>query len=864
MIDALGERDFLKYKRWEEADEGYWRITLHSNRCERCNNNGVHSVMQDYTGDVEVCLTWKQYHDGLLAGSVGAVTVAPERVQGGSIQMSNMRHNTPKDGQGGKDGLYVTSLSALWPLITSALVSDERMTDHRSYLTRYLSACCGGTTHRLKQCLWVPLETVQDQIEVLGAERERELVLAREKEALAAEKAAEKAKLSEKPSGFTGKEWYLHTPLPKVDGTPMKLREMVTLPRTDRLASKLPGVCLCLDAMTAPGLGLEADALAVGFGPDAGKCFYANTPMNLAEGIKQRMEIPHVPVTLTADEIAEISMIVAKVVELIESDKLIDEIAELMLFGEKITGLNGDLASKKWSQTRAGNALMQAIARIMPEYQFQAAIKIEPMQPAVGKKAAKPPRVLIADGDVGAVMSAFSLGVLERWTCARFGHQMIKGKAKCDVMEDIVNATEYRPPLHSGGLGEALKGVMLENDGSAWDACCSSFLRELTENQLLDAIYKRLTKYVCPYNAFSDARQKADKKKHIKIGQDARKVTVEAMMGNEKLDENYLYSAMCKKMFRTTILSIRRSGDRGTSILNWWMNKLIWTFVLCGGPNGAKAVLRNAQVLVDCFGTRRRFLFWFEGDDSLIWLSGGNFSELELFVMHEKWVRCGMRPKLFMRTNRRSYDVAETKWTDDSEAEFCGWKFTTNETGLERGTACPDMPRLLANCFYSSDKSAIKAAQSGDSSAFALAVGPALIARAAQIATTCPSVTTWLLNLAASIGDADLHTAEFTRDDMYKLGAEREMEGLLPEGWKQVNLNRYCEISYGSFLDRANVSVSTCLASGGLAREASLAIAHKWVDTADEWNEFLDKLPLINLMTTRAEFEEVLPPRMRK
>jgi len=595
----------------------------------------------------------------------------------------------------------------------------------------------------------------------------------------------------------------------------------------------------------------------VGFGPDAGKWFYANTPSNLQKGIEERMVIPHVPVTLTASEVEEIQQIVTELVDLIKNDKLIDEIAELTLFGEKFRGLNADLASKKWSPKRAAEALMQAVARVMPEYQFQAAIKLEPMKPG------KAPRVLIADGDVGAVMSAFALGILERWTTARFGHQMIKGKAKNDVMEDIVNATEYRPRLHGGTLGDALRAFILENDGTAWDACCSAYLRELTENCLLDAIYERLTKYVCAYNEFSKARQRADKQKRLKLAQDARKVTVEMMMGNEKLDEQFLYHNMARKLFRTAIAAIRRSGDRGTSILNWWINKIIWTWVL-GGSNGRRAVLRTAEVIIDIFGKRRRFLFWFEGDDSLIWLTGDDFNELEMFVLQERWVRCGMRPKLFLRTNGRSYSVADQAWTDDSEAEFCGWKFTTCSTGLARGTACPDMPRLLANCFYSSDKAAIKAAKDGDMNAFAMSVGPALIARASQIATTCPSVAIWLLNLAGSLGDADLHQAHYTRDDIYRLGAEKDLEGLLPEGWKKVNLNRYCEISYGSFLDRANVAVHTSLSSGGLAREASLAIAHRWVDNVDEWNTFCDRLPLINLMTTRAEFEEVLPPRMRK
>lgn len=861
MIEALGEEDFLRNHRWDAGDDGYWRVTVASNQCARCTS-GFWSFGGEGTKSVTVCLTSKQYYDATFAGCVGAVTNAPERVHGGSIQMSNMRHNTPDKDQKG-DGLHAGALLTFWPYITSCLVSDDELVDKRSYRSHCFASCCGGTTHRLQKSVFVKLKSQAALIKKYDAEEAARVAEEAEEARVEAEQAAAaRAAGSDGAGGIPARAWWTSGPLKRAvgeDGKPTK--SLVLSGRHDRLSSKLPGVYFCLDTDTRPDLATEKDAIAIGFGPDAGRHFFANTPANLLHGIEKRMEEPRVPVTLTLTQISEMADIVAAHVKQIREDPLIDEICQYLLFGEKFEGLNGDASSKRWSPTRASEALMQAVARVQPEYKFTAAIKIEPMGDG------KPPRVLIADGDIGAVMSAFSIGVLERWTIQRFGKQTIKGDAKAVVMDRIIKATEYRPPLHGGGFGDLYEGEILENDASAWDACCGQVLRDLTENQLLDAIYDRVAKYVAPYNLFTKARQQADKKKKLKLEQDARKVTVEMAYGNERINMDMLWSAMTKRMFRRSIDAIRRSGDRGTSILNWWVNRIVWLWVLCG-PNGWKYVKVTVVVVQDIFGVRRRIELWFEGDDSFLWLAatvkGNRFTDAQIDVLHQRWVLCGMRPKLFLRTQGKSYDAAKKVWTDESEAEFCGWKFTTNDNGLEPGSACPDMPRLLAGCFYSTDKAAIKAAQVGDADGFGLAVGPALIARASQIATTCPSVAQWLLNLAGSLGDANLHQAEFSRDQIYKLGAGKELESTLPEGWKELNLNRFCDISYGTYLERTNLAVSSSLAAGGLECEARLAIAHKWVSTKDEWISFTEKLPLVGLMTTRADFEAILPPRMRK
>lgn len=595
--------------------------------------------------------------------------------------------------------------------------------------------------------------------------------------------------------------------------------------------SGLQHVTLVHDSDEEKGTPSAKDALAAKFGPTTkDKVFFDNTPKRVAEAIDERINKKHVPMDMTDQERDDLTHITDQFCEEIRNSDTVDRIASWLLFG--------DLKSKKWTLSRAEMALNVLMWQYNPDFCFSAAIKLEPMPKG------KPPRMLIADGDAGAVMSALTIGVLERYLCRYHKHRTIKGKPKGARMVEICEQA-----FEMQNLTEALPAFMLENDGSAWDTCCKGPLRDLTENRVLDVMFEKLYKFFTPYNWFQAARQKADSRPKYKLHMNTNKIDINAFTNGSRFTQDELAKVLCKRRMQASIDSIRRSGDRGTSILNWLINIICWAWVLCGSV-GTAVVHPNGKVCVDIFGTRRRFKIWLEGDDSLLWLSGRSFTRAELEALEARWTKLGHRPKLFQRVKG---DVAE----------FCGWKIVCTEYGLDASTAVPDVPRMLENCFYTTAKEAVKAAAEGDAVQFARVVGPALIARAGSIADRVPSIAHWLTKLAGSLDGKDGIADEmFSRDDLFRLGVA-DLTELLPEWWKDDDPQKLLDTRYGSFCDNVYRQVSNAIATGGLIREADLAVRHGWVRTNSEWFDFVRMLDAITLTTSEEVYRRLVPSGMK-
>jgi hypothetical protein len=408
-------------------------------------------------------------------------------------------------------------------------------------------------------------------------------------------------------------------------------------------------------------------------------------------------------------------------------------------------------------------------------------------------------------------------------------------------------------------LLEAIKAFRLENDGSSWDTCCGQALRDLIENPLIDAVYDRIKHFATPHSGFFEARKAADKKKTLKLRVNTNKVNVTKFEPGSKWDTpggdlDAAYTLLLKRV-HIHIDSIRRSGDRGTSILNWIINLVCWAWVLCGST-GCSFTHSNGKVCVDIFGMKRRFKVWLEGDDSLLWLTGRHFLVVEIEVLEARWSKLGHRPKLFMRTK-------------GDEAEFCGWKICVTDYGLDADSAVPDVPRMLCHCYYTTARAAVTAALEGDSLQFGRQVAPALLARASSIATRVPSIANYLVRCADELlyeetvkdkrwGATD--NLVFNRDDMFRMGQDAYAE-LLPEWWKDDDPTKLIEYSarYETFVDQVRRLVSSTVASGGLARECALARQHKWVRNDAEWYTFITTLDHVSLQTSDADFRAMLP-----
>merc|ERR1739847_56840 len=110
------------------------------------------------------------------------------------------------------------------------------------------------------------------------------------------------------------------------------------------------------------------------------------------EAIDKRIVEKHVEFDMTDQDRAELTAIADHFCDEIRDSDAIDRIESWLLFG--------DIKSKKWTLQRAELALNVLMWQLNPDFNFAAAIKLEPMGQG------KPPRMLIADGDAGAVMSA--------------------------------------------------------------------------------------------------------------------------------------------------------------------------------------------------------------------------------------------------------------------------------------------------------------------------------------------------------------------------------------------------------------------------------------------------------------------------
>lgn len=585
----------------------------------------------------------------------------------------------------------------------------------------------------------------------------------------------------------------------------------------DSMASKVFGVELLCDAAGNPTLG--DNILAVAHLPVfARKVFYATLPRNVAAAIAGRIEnVP--PMTLSDEEKAEVKAVSDALKACLKRDeKMVREIYTTLLLG--------DWKSKKWTLARSQDALQDLRRQYNPSYRFKGQIKLEPSKPG------KPPRLIIADGDAGQVMAWTLIATLERWVFKRYNHRSIKGVAKAAAMERLIKNTAQQKP--STGRSDNPEPVMvLENDGSAWDACMSSALRDITENVLMDELHALTKDLLIMESHWQSERVRANKLKTLKLS-----IACKFNPYDEHLPEEVRNAIAAGKHFKEVIAAIRRSGCRGTSVLNFIANMILWCWVLAG-KDGCKLMEANGQKVKDVFDVVRYVRMMFEGDDSLLTLTGLRYTPQQMEVLAARWVRLGHRPKLFLREQ-------------GERAEFTGYKFLVDQHGLVPGSQVPDLPRLLSSVAYCHNRGAVDAAIKGDKEALHKAVDPGLLSRAFVIARKAPTVARWLYNQVKS---TDL---VFSVDDRVRLG--EDLSDVLPELWKGTDgTEKMLEktMSWQTFVNLVEAEISSGEASG--IDEAEFAHAHGWCTSAEEWKTFLVSLGAVTRGTDHEVLRGVLP-----
>ena len=221
------------------------------------------------------------------------------------------------------------------------------------------------------------------------------------------------------------------------------------------------------------------------------------------------------------------------------------------------TKVFGDLKSKKWTPERLTNNIVGLCQRVDPTFRLTCDVKLEAMPEG------KPPRMLIADGDEGQVLSLLVVCCMEDRIKAHFPKKTIKGKSKAAAMGMV--SQELRVPGSAvskvkARLDRRLQERMgmkpasvFEGDGSAWDTTCGPEIRDICENPVIVHIASVLKAVMAEPHTWVDA--------HSNICQ---------------IEEMSVTFRKNKEFARLVLKAIRRSGHRGTSVLNWWDNFCIW------------------------------------------------------------------------------------------------------------------------------------------------------------------------------------------------------------------------------------------------------------------------------------------------
>lgn len=563
-----------------------------------------------------------------------------------------------------------------------------------------------------------------------------------------------------------------------------------------------PGLSLIKDPCASAG---DPNIAARVFPEVEAKVFWQNSVQNVQASIKGRIEDVEVPVTASQEDLADLKAVADSIKQMLIGDrKVVLRIIEAKL------GLGW--RSKKWNPTRAENALRQLQQTYAPRYRFSASIKLEPSKPG------KPPRLLIADADRGQVMAWALIGTLEAWLFHRFKYRSIKGCSKDAAMARVIEELQQRNPLSSSS--DLAPCAVIENDGSAWDACMSARLRSIVENPIMEAIAEMVSEYYLPEATpdFIEARLASNELRELNLEFTKLRATSDAA------EIEFRKGRTC---WKTQIRAIRRSGCRGTSVLNFLANMIIWCWAI-GGKDGATLVLPNNHRVRCIDGMTRWVKMAFEGDDSILSLQLPGapaeecVTERFMHTVEQRWASVGHRPKLFWR---KPGDVAE----------FTGWHFEVTPTGL--GDCCPDIWRQLAGMSYSTSKDVVKAVEAGDMSRVKRLVAPGVLARLFPLASRLPVLSRMLYSTIAGGVDED---TQLTRDEAYMADIAPADLGFAEYSDKDYDLMLYAQSQrYGDITSRFELALAEGEKKDPTA-EADLMVKLKVVDSIDSYYDLLD------------------------
>jgi hypothetical protein len=402
-----------------------------------------------------------------------------------------------------------------------------------------------------------------------------------------------------------------------------------------------------------------------------------------------------------------------------------------------------DCKSKKWTQDRFDRAYLQALNNASDDFMLKCSIKNEPIPEG------KPPRMIVADGDPGQVMALATMSVMEHVLFHRFLDRSVKHSCKADAMSRVIDS-----------LNMIDNYSVVEADGSAWDTCCQSEIRGLTENAIMKHLWMLMREVGTDENGFED--------RHLDTNTLAFLRLLKTCPGGGGV--------------AFLIAAIRRSGHRGTSVMNWLINHVLTLTSV--NPTGRGDLLDvKGFSFIDRWGNNRRARFAHEGDDTIYTISPP-LTQKETKDIVAFWERCGFNMKLFVR---------------ERVAEFTGWKIPILGGKLIKDQATPDFLRGIRNGCVTCSREAID----GD---YRKVAASKFASYAIAYANVLPTISEMYKNWSEEYG----FNGNFTEDDVRGFGGTVPdtllgLYGVLPEEEEQTlgNLGILRNISYEDFVASA-------------------------------------------------------------
>lgn len=389
-----------------------------------------------------------------------------------------------------------------------------------------------------------------------------------------------------------------------------------------------------------------------------------------------------------------------------------------------------ELVSRKWALDRIEDSINEAFQTAFPEFKFSTRVKLEQMPNE------KLPRILIADKDSGQLFALVVVKCFEDLLFEWFKTKSIKHCSKKDAMKRVVR--QLTPPK-----GKSMRAMLIEGDGSAWDTTCNAVIREIIENRIL----AHIAEIVCEYGVVPEQWHKAH------------------LAANSQHQLRLFYKKRHDEL-RASVAAIRRSGHRGTSCLNWWINFTMWTVSLFREP--WLFLNPSRRYGTDIEGVNRWWNGSFEGDDSIAATSpkfdAGSTIDIEFRAF---WYKAGFDMKL----------IFPGAVGGPRNATFTGWHFATVDQFFT-GESTPELPRALAGGTSTSGHT-LQSVNSGDASALMTTAGHAALARASDFAGILPTVSRKYAQYAADCfaraGPADPTVVTWEERELsFRVGAEGE------------------------------------------------------------------------------------------